>query len=74
MQRRTVKRPKLATIRGVFQPLGGCFFAFAARTTKCTLAAKYRSLMVRKSHKKAIIAIAHKMIRLILMMLSRRQP
>jgi hypothetical protein len=33
--------------------------------TKSTLAAKYRSLMVRKSHKKSIMAVAHKMIRLI---------
>ena len=51
-----------------------CECANAARNTKSTLAAKYRSLMVRKSHKKAIIAIAHKMIRLIFLMLSRRQP
>ena len=29
--------------------------------------------MVRKSHKKAIIAVAHKMIRLIYILLSRRQ-
>ena len=42
--------------------------------TKRTLAAKYRSMMLRKSHKKAIIAIAHKMIRLIFLMLNRRQP
>ncbi len=42
--------------------------------TKSTLAAKYRSLMVRKSHKKAIVAVAHKMIRLIYILLSRRQP
>ena len=51
-----------------------CECANAARMTKSTLAAKYRSLMVRKSHKKAIIAVAHKMIRLIYLMLSRRQP
>ena len=51
-----------------------CECANAARMTKSTLAAKYRSLMVRKSHKKAIIAVAHKMIRLIFVMLSRRQP
>ena len=51
-----------------------CECANAARSTKSTLAAKYRSLMVRKSHKKAIIAVAHKMIRLIYLMLSRRQP
>ena len=42
--------------------------------TKSTLASKYRSLMVRNSHKKAIVAVAHKMIRLIFVMLSRRQP
>jgi transposase len=51
-----------------------CECANAARMTKSTLAAKYRSLLVRKSHKKAIIAVAHKMIRLIFLMLSRRQP
>jgi transposase len=51
-----------------------CECANAARMTKSTLAAKYRSLMVRKSHKKSIIAVAHKMIRLIYVMLSRRQP
>ena len=44
------------------------------RQTKSTLAAKYRSLMVRKSHKKSIIAVAHKMIRLIYLLLSRRLP
>ena len=38
------------------------------------VASKYRSLMVRKSHKKAIVAVAHKMISLIFLMLSRRQP
>lgn len=51
-----------------------CECANAARLTKSTLAAKYRSLMVRKSHKKAIVAVAHKMIRLIYLLLSRKQP
>ena len=51
-----------------------CESANAARMTKSTLAAKYRSLMVRKSHKKSIIAVAHKMIRLIYLLLSRRLP
>ena len=51
-----------------------CECANAARMTKSTLAAKYRSLMARKSHKKAIVAVAHKMIRLIFVLLSRRQP
>jgi len=51
-----------------------CECANAARMTKSTLASKYRSPMVRKSHKKAIVAVAHKMIRLIILMLTRRQP
>ena len=51
-----------------------CECANAARMTKSTLASKYRSLMARKSHKKAIVAVAHKMIRLIYLLLSRRQP
>jgi len=51
-----------------------CECANAARMTKSTLAAKYKSLMVRKSHKKAIVALAHKMIRLIYLLLARRQP
>jgi len=51
-----------------------CECANAARNTKSTLAAKYKSLMVRKSHKKSIVAIAHKMIRLIYILLTRREP
>lgn len=51
-----------------------CECANAARMTKSTLAAKYRSLMVRKSHKKTIVALAHKMLRLIFVILDRRQP
>ena len=51
-----------------------CECANAARMTKSTLSAKYRSLMVRKSHKKTIVAIAHKMLRLIFLILNRRQP
>lgn len=51
-----------------------CECANAARMTKSTLASKYRSLMVRKSHKKTIVAIAHKMLRLIFLILNRREP
>jgi transposase len=51
-----------------------CECANAARNTKSSLAAKYRNLKIRKSHKKCIVAIAHKMIRLIYFMLSRRTP
>ena len=51
-----------------------CECANAARMTKSTLAAKHCSLTVRKSHNKTIVAVAHKMIRLIYILLSRRQP
>jgi transposase len=51
-----------------------CECANAARNTKSSLAAKYRSLMVRKSHKKSIVAITHKIIRIIYFMLSRHEP
>lgn len=50
-----------------------CECANAARMTKSSLAAKYKSLMVRKTHKKAIIALAHKMIRLIYLLLTRKE-
>lgn len=50
-----------------------CECANAARMTKSSLAAKFRALMVRKSYKKAIVALAHKMIRLIYVLLSRGQ-
>ena len=54
-------------------PLSGIFYA-SAPNTKSSLAAKYRSLMVRRSHKKSSVAIAHKIIRIIYFMLSRHEP
>jgi transposase len=51
-----------------------CECANAASRTHSSLAAKYRSLMVRKTHKKAIVAVAHKMIRIIYLMLARKEP
>jgi transposase len=36
--------------------------------------AKYKSLVIRRGHKKTIIALAHKLIRTIYFVLSRRQP
>jgi len=50
-----------------------CECANAARMTRSSLAAKYKSLMVRKTHKKAIVALAHKMIRLIYLLLTRKK-
>lgn len=50
-----------------------CECANAARMTKSSIATKFKSLMVRKTHKKAIVAIAHKMIRLIYVLLARKE-
>jgi transposase len=50
-----------------------CECANAASKTKSTLAAKYKSLIVRKMHSKAIVALAHKMIKLIYLLLTRKE-
>jgi transposase len=51
-----------------------CECANAARRTKSVFADKYRSLVVRRGHKKTIVALAHKLVRTIFFMLTRRQP
>lgn len=48
--------------------------ANAAIKTQCYFRDKYQSLVVRMGHKKAVIAIAHKLIRLTFVLLTRRQP
>jgi hypothetical protein len=50
-----------------------CEAANAVRRTHSTLRDKYPSLVPRKGHKKAIIAVAHKMIRTIVFVLTRRE-
>lgn len=49
-----------------------CECANAARMTKSSLASKYKSLKVRKTHGKAIVAVAHKIIRLIYVLLAQK--
>ena len=51
-----------------------CEAANAARRTKSVFASKYQSLVIRRGHKKAIVALAHKLIRTIYVILSRREP
>ena len=51
-----------------------CECANAARNTKSFPGGQIPSLMVRKSHKKSSVAIAHKIIRIIYFMLSRHEP
>jgi transposase len=49
-----------------------CECANSAWKTKSSLATKYKSLMIRKTHKKAILALAHKIIRLVYLLLTRK--
>ena len=51
-----------------------CEAANAARRTKSVFRAKYESLVIRRGHKKAIVALAHKLLRTIFFVLTRRQP
>ena len=51
-----------------------CEAANAARRTKTVFRAKYESLVVRRGHKKTIIALAHKLVRTIYFVLVRRKP
>jgi transposase len=51
-----------------------CEATNAARRTKTVFRAKYESLAIRRGHKKTIIALAHKMIRTIYVVLERRKP
>jgi transposase len=47
-----------------------CEFAQAAARTRCALRDKFDSLVVRKGHKKSIVALAHKMLRTMYAMLA----
>jgi transposase len=50
-----------------------CEAANAARRTHSALRGNYQSLVARKGHRKAIIAVGHQMIRIIYFMFTRRQ-
>jgi len=50
-----------------------CEFAHAASRTTSVFKAKFQSLVVRRGHKRAIIAIGHKILRTIFFMLHRRE-
>ena len=50
-----------------------CEFAQAARRTTCAFKSKFEALVVRRGHKRSIIAVAHKMLRTIYFMLERHE-
>lgn len=51
-----------------------CEAANAASKTKCQFRGKYQSLVIRRGHKRSIIAVAHKMLRVIYSMLKNNRP
>lgn len=51
-----------------------CALAQAAARSRCALKDKFTALTIRKGHKKSIVALAHKMLRIIYAMLSRHTP
>lgn len=51
-----------------------CEFAQAAARSRCALKDKFAALSIRKGHKKSIVALAHKMLRIIYAMLSDGTP
>ena len=50
-----------------------CEFAHAASRTQSVFKSKFQALVVRRGHKRAIIAIGHKILRTIYFMLTRRE-
>ena len=50
-----------------------CEFAHAASRTKSVFQSKFKSLIVRRGHKRAIVALAHKILRTIFFMIQRRE-
>jgi transposase len=51
-----------------------CEFAQAAARSRCALKDKFATLAIRKGHKKSIVALGHKMLRIIYAMLSNGTP
>lgn len=50
-----------------------CEFAHSASRTTCVFKSKFQALLIRRGHKRSIIAIAHKLLRTIFYMLQRGQ-
>jgi transposase len=51
-----------------------CEFAQAASRSRCGLKEKFQALSIRKGYKKSIVALAHKMLRIIFAMLKNHTP
>jgi transposase len=51
-----------------------CEMANAARRTKSMFQSKYSGLVVRRGHKRSIMALAHKILKIVFILLSRKVP
>ncbi len=51
-----------------------CEFAQAAARSRCALKDKFAALSIRKGHKKSIVALAHKMLRIVFAVLKNNTP
>ena len=51
-----------------------CEFAQAASRSRCALKDKLAALSIRKGHKKSIVALAHKMLRIVFAVLKNKTP
>ena len=51
-----------------------CEFAQAASRTRCALKDKFSALSIRKGHKRSIVALAHKLLRIVYAMLNHGTP
>ena len=51
-----------------------CEFAQAASRSRCALKDKFAALSIRKGHKKSIVALAHKMLRIVFAVLKNSTP
>jgi hypothetical protein len=50
-----------------------CEFAHAASETHCALRSKFQALLIRRGRKRTLIALAHRMLRIVFFMLSRNE-
>jgi transposase len=49
-----------------------CQFAHAASRTRCAFKSKFEALRLRRGHKRAIVAIAHKILKTVFLLISRQ--
>ena len=77
---RTVKRPESATIRGVFQPLGGCFFLHSPESliSRCaTWHFNYRSTVMAEPglqalHRRVAGIDVHRMLHVVTVLIEQK--